>query len=263
MSATWYLVQYTHDLNRREPRNVGVLLHAPGGWLSKFLGETSTGDIRGTAIRHLHGSVEVYRSWVEYFRRKVASDDWASIDRIQGGRQRNYAARLGGTILDPGGHTWHQTLERLYQDMVGAEPAPPVRGGRTSHLLDATERVLAESGITPERSVRVPALFDKGGQITHVPFRYSYVNGQVHLMDLVQSHVTPEQAGADARELRARVDATRRAKSANSFVVFYASSLLREDYADQVLLPIEDESHTVDVDNENEAIDAMRTLMGH
>lgn len=266
MSATWYLVQFTRELRRQEPRNVGVLLNTPDdGWLTRFLGETTAGDINGNSLRHLHASAEVYKSWVDYYRRKTAADDFAGVERMQRRRRGNFTARPGGTILERRSPTWAATLDRLYQELVEAEASTVVESSgesRANHLLDAAERVLTASGVSPERRVRVEARYDDNGPTTTVPFEFSYTNGQKHLMDLVHPHLTPGKAESDARELRARMDATYRAGTARSFVAFYASSLLHGVSTD-ILLPVEKMSETVDVDEVDGAVAKIRTLMTH
>lgn len=264
MNATWYLVQYTRDLQRQEPRNVGVLLHTDDGWLTRFLGEGEDGSIAGTGLRQLHASVDVYRTWVDYFRRKTAAGAWADVERTMAYRRSNYDVHLGGSVLDdsPSGR---QLLDRLFSEVVETESAAQAnaRERRSNHVLEGAERVLSASGVTPQREVEVSARFRTDGPLTKVPFLYSYVNGQRHLMDLGHHHQRPNLVGADARDLRARMDAAKRTGEADSFVTFYASSLLREQDLDQVLLPFEEVSQAVDVDNEDEAVDTIRTLMGH
>lgn len=109
MHVTWHLVQYTRDLRRHEPRNVGVLLRSTDQWLWRFL------DV-GQA-RKLVASVEVYQTWVDYYQRKLTDAAMADIERGQAYRRGNYAVVPGGVILvEP--DSYPDTLDGLFRDLV-------------------------------------------------------------------------------------------------------------------------------------------------
>jgi hypothetical protein len=263
MTATWYLVKHVPDLRRREPRNVGLLLKTPEGWLTRFVGEGTNGSIDGRKLPHSTINTEVYKTWVDYFRRKASDDGWSDVERMQRRKGSNYVAELGGHLIEEQA-SWDDVLNRLYADLVDTDQSRrESRETPLDHLLNGVEHVFGAAGIVAEREVRVDAQFDPGGVLTTVPFRFSFVNGQQHLMDVVHEHVKLEQAAAEARELRARVDAARLAGVARSFVAFYASSIVPAEEIDQILLPVEEVSHVVDVDRPDDAVDTMQELAAH
>lgn len=262
MTATWYLVRHVPDLKRREPRNIGLLLNTPEGWFTRFMGEEPSGAINGRKLPHSTINTEVYKTWVDYFRRKAAQDDWDAVERLQRSRRGNYYAELGGHVAHAD-VAWPIMLERLYAELVDDEAArrKPARESTLDYLTHGVDLVMDAAGLVPQREVQVLAKFETG--TTTVPFRYSFVNGQQHLMDVVHHHSKPDQAAADARELRARVDAAMRAGAATSFIAFYASSLLADDLTEDILRPVEKVSNTIDIDDVDDATGKLRSLTTH
>ncbi|MFJ9787807.1 hypothetical protein ACIRSS_50110 [Amycolatopsis sp. NPDC101161] len=266
MTAKWYLIRHVPDLRRREPHNVGLVLQTPEGWLTKFVGQTDDGTIDGRHLPHKQiSNTEVYKSWVSYYQRKASDHSWCDVATMQRRRTGNYVAEEGGELLDDP-PSWQDALDRLFAELVATEVpnASPDRQEKPADvLLTRVQAVLEAARIVPERRVKVAARFAPNGHISEVPFRFKYVNGQAHLMDLGHEHVKPEQAAADARELRSRVEAARLAGSAQSFVTFYDSSLLDQDALEDVLLPLEEISYAVDVNSRPAAVRAMRELTEH
>lgn len=85
--ATWYLVQYIPNLERMEARNVGVVLHQGDSWENLF-----------TAPPADH--VEIFLSWINYFRRKAAEGKWDDAVNYTQRRAVNYVVRLAGHSSD-------------------------------------------------------------------------------------------------------------------------------------------------------------------
>jgi hypothetical protein len=258
MTATWYLVRHVPDLRRREPKNVGVVLRTgAGSWLSKFVGETDEGILRRRDVPRSFANFEVYESWVDYFRRKLSDEAWGDVEHLQSRRKGNYFAERGGQIFDDR-PDWKAELDALFSDLVKLPEKKRVKSPlafirrEVDSIFDAVELPVI-------REVRIEADYD--GRRTTVPFRYEYVNGQPHIMDIVQVHAT--NAAADARELRSRFEAVRVAGAANSFVSFFSSKYLDEEHIDDILAPIERLSLAVDVDNREVAIETVARLTQH
>lgn len=262
MTATWYLVRYMPDLQRREPRNIGLVLRtADGTWLSKFVGQRPDGVIDSRSLRTYAIHAEVYKTWVTYFARKANDDSWCDVARRQAARSTNYVVEPGGEYLGTV-TSWQSLLEELYAELVDrGVPARPRPEKVLDKLVARVDHVLDLADVAPQRAVIVEAKF--GDELDEVPFRYSYTNGQVHLMDLVTSKKNPAEAARDARELRARVQGARDAGSARSFVAFYDRMTLPESELEHILRPVEGLSRTVDVADETEATVTIRSLMTH
>ncbi|MFF4598138.1 hypothetical protein [Amycolatopsis sp. NPDC001319] len=257
-APTWYLVRYMPDLQRREPRNVGVVLRPEHGpWLTKFIGEREDGSINGQLLTK-DIKTEVYKTWVDYYRRKASDEMWPDVERMQLARIRNFYIEDGGIYL---GHitSMRALLEDLYAELVEA-PAVPIAIARPERITARVDRILLRAGIRPQRNIEVEARFGDGTDL--VPFRYSFENGQVHLMDVLSSR-KPQDAAHDARELRARVQGVRDAGSIKSFIAFYDRTIFPEADLEHILRPIEGLSRTVDVQREEAAIRDMRELVSH
>jgi hypothetical protein len=265
-TATWYLVRYMPDLQRREPRNVGVVLRTGDGlWLSKFIGEKDDGNIDGRHLRRYDISSEVYKTWVRYFRRKAADDSWPDVQRMQSARIRNYFTEQGGQYLGRISSS-QSLLDDLYSRLVEEETLPALPSSvkplsPTDYLVSRVDEVLARAGVQPQRDVEVEARY--GDKTDTVPFRYSYKNGQVHLMDLVTTRKNAQEAAKDSRELRARVQGVRDAGNIKSFVAFYDRDFIPHDELEHILRPIEGLSLTVDINQKTDATQSIRQIMTH
>jgi len=258
MTATWYLVKHVADVRRREPRNVGVILRTgDGSWQSKFLGESGDGTVHSRDIPRSYGiNYEIYLSWHDYFRRKLSDDTWRDVERMQSRRKGNFFAEAGGQIFDDR-LDWAGELQRLYHELV-APPEKKKQESPLAHIRAAVDSIFERINLPVKRDIEVDAEYD--GRRIKVPFRYEYVSGQVHLMDIVQVHAS--DSAADARELRSRFEAAGRAGAAGSFVSFYASSFIDSDRRDDVLLPVEHLSTAVDVDDLDTAAETIAEATG-
>lgn len=119
-TATWYLVRYTKDPLRREPRNVGIVVRTSDGqWLCRFLGRDHTsGKVDGRTLPlHLGIDVDIYRQWIEYFTSKMSDDAWNDALTLGKRRRYSYGVELGGHTH----HTpadWAGYLNHLFTAMV-------------------------------------------------------------------------------------------------------------------------------------------------
>lgn len=259
MTATWYLVKHVADLRRREPRNVGIILRTGDGfWQSKFLGETEDGTVHSRDIPRNYGiNYEIYASWRDYFRRKLSDDAWRDVERLQSRRKGNFYTEAGGQIFDDDEVDWPGELQQLYNELV-APPEKKKQEPPLTHIRTAVENIFKRINLSVKRNVEVDAEYD--GHFIKVPFRYAYANGFNYLMDILQVHAL--DPAADARELRSRFEAVKRAGNARSFVSFYASSFIESDRLDDVLLPVEHLSTAVDVDDLDNAAQTIAEATG-
>jgi hypothetical protein len=234
-------------------------LEAPDGeWLVRFLGEGEPNDIDGRQVKSLNVQLDVYRGWVSYFRRKASARDWTDVRRMeQRGRSVNYYSELGGRMLEPVASP-EALFEELFARLVETER--PVHTSAGSALDIAIEEVLTKARISPERHVLVDGRYSQKGTPTQIEFEMGYRNGQLHLLDQVPA--TPKQGLIRSRDLLSRMIAARNAGSAKSFVAFYSTDQAHGRAGlDEVLLPLEGQARTIDVDDRDEAAATVRSIV--
>lgn len=85
MNAPRYLlVKHVPDIERQEPRNIGIILWTPWGVEGRFIGEKPDhpGEVDGRSIPEFVRSKSTYRQWVTFWRQELAKD---AITPIMGG----------------------------------------------------------------------------------------------------------------------------------------------------------------------------------
>ena len=92
--ASWHLIQYMTDPQRREPRNVGLAVETPEGWLLKFIAEDSDGHVSGQKLRSQRVKKDVYESWIKYYRRKAIEGKWDEVQQFHSRRPGNFTTAL-------------------------------------------------------------------------------------------------------------------------------------------------------------------------
>lgn len=258
--ATWYVVKCVPDPRRREPRNVGVVLNASDRWASRFFAEDpETGNVDGRRLKGLGVDADVYKSWVDYYRRKSSSEGWEDVARLQRQRPHSFFTERGGYLLDDVTDLYG-TLNQLFADIVGERQS---RTDPTDALRAQVDAIFQRASITPVETPVVRASWGRRHEVfDDVEFDLGYTNGQLHLMDRI--NVSSPQASVTARDFWARAEAARRAGAADSFVAFYSSGSVSDpDHLDSVLRPLEDQAYVVDVDDPSQALSTIGNLMGH
>ena len=115
MSETRYLIaQYTSDLLRKEPRNVGIVVEAPDGVQARFLGEIEPGLIDGRKIQSFKAP-DVFRQWVDHWRSALTSG--AILDELAEDHGQ-YRMIRGGIMLETGGDSCGEIADFLFERLV-------------------------------------------------------------------------------------------------------------------------------------------------
>jgi hypothetical protein len=72
----YLLVKHIPDIDRAEPRNIGIVLWTPWGVEARFSGEKagSPGEIDGRSIPEFVRSKGAYRQWIRYWRNAICKD---------------------------------------------------------------------------------------------------------------------------------------------------------------------------------------------
>lgn len=252
--AEWHLVQFTADMRRREPRNVGVAVTVGEEWrLRLFAVDPKTHAVDGRALRRMQLTKDDYAAWVEYYTLMMGDGGVDRIRRSQRMRPAEFRMIVGGqtelhTDLD-------SFIENLFGEMVQAD--------KTSHddpskeLRRRVEKVLDIADISPAPDFVVPGKW--GDAADAIPFNYGYQNGQLHLMDRLQLHQgSIERSKMIARDFNARANAAMEADSAHSFIAFYSQSAVDDVNDSSILAPLWRVGHIVDVDHIGEAAEELR-----
>ncbi|MCX5960672.1 MAG: hypothetical protein NT053_12860 [Cyanobacteria bacterium] len=117
MTTTKYLLaKYIPDLQRFEPRNIGVIVWSPLGVEARFLAEYSNrpGEVDGRSIPGFVTSTSAYRQWIRYWRDAitetsirplgdsalVSSSSPDFIEALQQTARGNFAVVDAGSVLD-------------------------------------------------------------------------------------------------------------------------------------------------------------------
>ena len=94
-NAQFLLAKYIPDLQRFEPRNIGVIVWTPDGIAARFLAEypERPGEVDGRRKPDFFKSLKAYRQWVRFWRKMI---DQAEKERLAHGVTR----RIGPDILE-------------------------------------------------------------------------------------------------------------------------------------------------------------------
>lgn len=170
MALTWLVAKYVADLERNEPRNVGLVLYDGVEFLqARFLGENASDDGFDARALKPMAAPKTYRAWVRYWRTKVREGHGTLVvPRTPGD---SYFVAYGGSRLV--GHVADASafFDELYRRLV--QPPPTGQAG----LESETAHVLRDAGFLPsvKRNFHVPGRTD-------VKFDFRYDNGKPHLM---------------------------------------------------------------------------------
>jgi peptidyl-tRNA hydrolase len=141
-----YLVaKYISDLQRMEPKNIGVIVWMPGSVSARFLAEKpgSPGEIDGRSVPTFVTSTAAYKQWVDFWRSELMgkviprrqSQNW--FDSLKQTSSGNFCLVDGGFILDAieDAHL-RQVTNDLYFRLVEPGPADEVRDPALDQVTD-------------------------------------------------------------------------------------------------------------------------------
>ncbi|QAY17643.1 hypothetical protein SEA_MARTEENA_39 [Gordonia phage Marteena] len=252
--AEWHLIQFTQDVRRREPRNVGLAVTDGKAWRVRMFATSPAGSVNGRALRTLRLSKDDYAQWVSYYFELLGAGNIEQVRRSQQRRPTEFR-------VIPGGHAelrdnLSSFTDTLFRELVHDEQT--VAPESPSRALEAkVEDVLRIAQIDPVPAPLVPAVWD-GDIKDDVHFDYMFTNGKVHLMDRLQlSQTSTEQAKILARDFNARAHAVEKAGYANSFIAFYSQDVV-DAIGDSVLAPLWRVGEIIDVDDLENAAGGLR-----
>lgn len=249
MPAEWFLVQYTHDLRRHEPRNVGVVVKAPDGWHLRFLGEREGGSVDGKRLKGLRLDRELYESWIDYYRRQASADTWDDAVRLQERRPNNFAIAPGGIQLADK-DDWPAFATGLFTELVSDPTAKP------SDDFDAKVRkLLRAADLHPDENVELEGLWTPGGAIHKIKFDFGFENGRRSVIEKVPLR------DSSVYSFKGRRDAVQLRDNRTQFVAISEwSGDDSEEKLDELLHPLEEIADTINL-RATDAVDQLHEAL--
>jgi hypothetical protein len=195
MSSPQYLIaKYIPDLQRVEPRNIGVIIWAPSAVEARFVAEKydRPGEVDGRSIPPFVTSASAYKQWIRYWRDELQKVEIAPIaggPKVSQG-SRDYLAALqssskGNFVLVEGGYLLDEVdadalpavADQLYATLVepGALDEP-----RDPTLDEVCEQLIQEVGLDRDPNFRSRYTVNcRVAEETEEPYEFShaYENG--------------------------------------------------------------------------------------
>jgi hypothetical protein len=170
------IVKYVPDLERMEPRNVGVILWDDGGGaVARFYGEGQEDSTPRAPTFIDKKNRVVYAEWVRYWHRNLAKpalngvsrESAKFVDAIKRRSRDNYIVVEGGrltTSINPDER--RAALDEIFQRFVGEEP-PVVK------LKQACDKAIKNAIPREQRETNYPIECLVAGRVTHT-FHFNY-----------------------------------------------------------------------------------------
>ncbi len=212
MSTPRYLVaKYIPDLQRFEPRNVGVVVWSPEGVAARFLAEKPgrPGEVDGRGVPAFVASAPAYRQWIRFWRAELARPEITALkggkrvprkapeflEALRSNNRGNFVLAEGGFLLDP---VRPEELPGLADKLFGqlVEGGPP-EGPPDAVLHQVCDRLIKETGLRQDphfRSKQPVSCRINGDTVEQFEFSHAYQNGA--LQRLYQRMVIPRKQAA-------------------------------------------------------------------
>jgi hypothetical protein len=248
MRASWYLLKYSSDVFRAEPRNIGVIVVGDEANAVRFAGERD-GQFDGRRVKGMVSSPDAFRAWIGYLRHHV---EGGTFDRVLQSLKRrafdNYLVEYRGEILEISGS---RDVDRAASDLFSRLVSVPNSPGE--NLDDKVNRLLFEQVRVPdgnsiEQDVSYSVRLQEGAERL-VRFDFRYRNGKTTLLDKVSFAGPDRSVDARVNDLLFRIEHVR-SDSLRDFVTLYDEVQLEaNDNAERQLRTIEKYSHMVNVNS--------------
>jgi hypothetical protein len=254
MAVRYFVAQYVPDLFRKEPRNVGVVVSSGASLAARFVGESAPGSFDGRKLRGF-SYPEIYKEWVLYWRKMVASNDVEAIVRSS---REHYIVGPGGEVTDTGDDPLDSVVNYLYSTLVSdggfqeaLSPLEPAAADEVSSLRDDVKRsfqslaLLEQSAGEPvAHPVRINVAV-RGKSLEHRP-AFSQANGSLYAMEPVDLTVLRRRTAVDHAGLAAYMFKDLREAGASCFsLVRFREEDLEAELVDYALKMLRNESDVI------------------
>lgn len=197
MEAKYWIAQHIEDVFRNEPRNIGVLVQVGDQMAAKFIGENEANKIDGRGLKGFPHP-DVYRQWVEYWRRSIAQRQFDKLVR----NGSHYKVFEAGAVTEIDSDSPEEVAKFLYTSLVSGgykEAFEQEKNLLNQPSLDqelvSVFRDLNILGSEAKHPVRNDAVI-QGKKITHKP-AFSQENGRLYLMETIDFTVSQKLRSRD------------------------------------------------------------------
>ena len=269
----YLIVKYVDDLNRNEPKNVGIVAYDGSDAVVRFDGEKEDGGIDLRRVRYRITGSHAYGQWVDYWRTALY-EPWKIEKRLKGlpagdpqvirsliaSSGDQFFVEEGGEIIHDADHLSLDAMgDDLFRRLVH-EPEPPA----PTSLKDKSESALARAGAPladPERFQKQFAVTVSGPGGEQIPDEISYrvKNGSWHYLQEVP--FIPDRPRSNKREVFKSVYVFQNVPELREGgAILYDSSDVSASGDEQLLHVLGDLGTLIDVDAPE---DAAETLASH
>lgn len=194
----YLLVKHVPDLERFEPRNIGVIIWTPSAVGARFIADKpdAPGEVDGRSIPDFVRSKTAYRQWVEFWHHELAREviapvtggdavsrsNPAFVDALLSAGRGDFLVEDGGFVLDiPQDDDLASVVDSLYGRLV--EPVVPTQDDVKDPGLDEVcAELIQASGIAANpywhRSFKFPCAIVPN-VVEDFEFTYAFANGDV------------------------------------------------------------------------------------
>lgn len=256
--AEWHLIQFTADMRRREPRNIGVVATLGRDTAVRLFGvHSSSGEIDGHRLRRYRLTKDDYAPWVDYY---MSAFGDGGIDRIKHSqRHRPTEFRLiSGGYTEVSGQSASEFADHLFAELVDDDSS--TREDYSKVLRYKVDTVLKAAEVSPEHEVTVDGTWGERHDL--IRFDYGLTVGDLYLMDRLQLHQSSlELSKMVARDFNARARAVTEAGTGSKFIAFYSNDVVVGHGTDAMLAPLWEMGHIIDVDQTRQAVQSLRECL--
>lgn len=267
MTPRFLVAKYAPDLDRMEPRNIGVVLWSKGDMRARFLPD------REAAV--YVNDLPVYRRWVNFWTEAVAAEsieprrgypvpkkDIACLEALLTTQRGNYILSDAGELMQPlRKKEISLATDFIYREFVAtkAEPTPKQDARGFAHKCQA---LLQEAGISLREDFRThyPVDVDLFGVTQPVHFSYGFGNGHPNAL-FQRVHLNKEESiTSSLLKLHSLLYKPTVIKSDSVRVLFRRSDISSE-MAEKAVLQFGNECETIDVDSDATAAKSLKRLL--
>lgn len=179
------VAKYAPDLERMEPRNIGVILWSHGSLASRFIGDDDTGQPTKAPDFIARKNQKVYHEWVRYWqkmmdkptlpgkkRKPVGKDSPDFLEALRLKSRDNYVLANGGILLGHVSSHLDETVDELFESLV-CDTVPTDAEHKAYEMLRKGWRELLKTSGLKHRS-DFKKKYELQCQINNVPRRFHF-----------------------------------------------------------------------------------------